>query len=149
MWAATAPENVAELRSSWMVAVRAHPRDYLRHRWAMTRTLIGLGPHVWYPYHFQIDSNPFGITLAETAQNRAAMQFLNWVHDSILFRGWAYLALLIVAAIRCVVRGIRACWASSLATAIGPDARQRMPPSASGAAAPVASIAFAPTSQAA
>jgi hypothetical protein len=119
LWAATAPENVAELRSSWMAAVRAHPRDYLRHRWAMTRTLIGLGPHVWYPYHSQIDSNPFGITLAETAQNRAAMQFLNWVHDSILFRGWAYLGVLIVAAIRCVVRGIRACWATSALSASG------------------------------
>ncbi len=73
-----------------------HPRTYLRHRLVMFRTLLGIGSReVVHPYHWQIDANDLGVVLHRSRLNVAVMEVLGKIRDTLLFRAWLYLSVLV------------------------------------------------------
>ncbi len=85
----------AELKALWLQAVINHPGDYIEHRFLVFKSLIGLnsGP-VCYPRHDGIDPNNLGVTFKSSRINRLVNKVLKRLDNSILFRGWLYLALI-------------------------------------------------------
>lgn len=112
-------EELGDLRRHWIAAVRRHPRTYLRHRWMLMRTLLGLEAEVWQPFHLGIDANALGVRLSHSAANRLATRVLLALRNSLFFRGWIYLLVLLAAAVAVALRGLRAHWAAATLAASG------------------------------
>lgn len=106
----TAPQ-VAKLQQAWLDAVLAHPDDYLRTRLSYTWALLGISaPH---PFGSVNDpgSSPADFDLSCPVPDRyfpslhqQVFDFLQKVEYRNLFRGWAFLLVLVVASL---VAGLR------------------------------------------
>jgi len=89
------PEQLAELRKTWLRAVLKHPGPYLSHRWRVLETTLGLGGGC-YVYETDISANPFGFRMPRTRANQIAMTYLQAVRASAIFQGWCYLLAIAV-----------------------------------------------------
>jgi hypothetical protein len=90
------PPELAALRKAWIGAIWDHPARFLRYRLRTLEDLLGFGTaQVCKPYQPSMQDNSFGITLAWPRAHAFAFRFLDRVRDSLLFRGWFYLVILI------------------------------------------------------
>jgi hypothetical protein len=92
----TDKQEIRQLRSAWLAALLAHPREYVH----MMRTLFEFNYAVgtrWTPYsfHFGIDANNLGVHLRESWLNNAVMKALRGLQHTAFFRAWYYLAALL------------------------------------------------------
>src|SRR5262249_40285902 len=88
--------EVAELRKAWLNAVLHAPGAYLNHRWIMLKVQVGLGKQaVCYPYHWGIEDNTLGVSLHPSPLNQAVMRWLDKIRDTLLFRAWFYVAIML------------------------------------------------------
>ena len=87
--------DTLRLVRDWLNAIRAHPRAYLRHRWHVFATLIGLRPAVYYPFHYPgIDRNTLGIGFAFPGLYRSVIEPTLFVLAALPFyRIWLYLLI--------------------------------------------------------
>jgi hypothetical protein len=96
-WSTIAPRRAIIVRE-WAREVVRHPRAYLAHRLEQFRFLLGIATEpVCYPFHRQIDPNPWGLHLDDTALHGALRRLADGAGHTILFRGWPWLALAAVA----------------------------------------------------
>ena len=97
------PDEVAALRSAWLNACLAHPREYIAHRFEVTAALFGTHPSDWpdelkfVAQSFQVRDNP------PIAQNTIALH--RWIigtarelRDTPVFAAWPYLVVGLFAA---------------------------------------------------
>jgi hypothetical protein len=91
-----------EIRRAWIDAVLAHPREYLAHRWRLTRALFGSKSRDW-PYGlvyfdgaYQFDGNP-PVTPNTTSAHAWCLRLFDAIRDSVLLSTWPYLCLGLVA----------------------------------------------------
>jgi hypothetical protein len=91
-----------EIRRAWIEAVLAHPREYLAHRWRLTRALFGSKSRDW-PYGlvyfdgaFQFDGNP-PVTPNTTDAHAWCLRLFDAMRDSVVLSTWPYLGLGLVA----------------------------------------------------
>lgn len=89
-------DEVARLWSAWFDAVLANPLAYLAHRWELTTWQFGLhaGP-VAYAFHDDILANSLGMRFEPTAATAAMRSVRDALRDSVLFRGWFFVAVLL------------------------------------------------------
>lgn len=93
----TDASEFSELKTTWLEVVPRHWRPYLAHRRAIFMNQLGIGrATVYLPFWSGIDPNPFGITLRHSLCNRTVMWCLTKLKDSLLFRGWLYVLILVL-----------------------------------------------------
>jgi hypothetical protein len=93
----TEASEFSELKTTWLEVVPRHWRAYLAHRMSIFINQLGIGrATVCLPFWSGIDPNPFGITLRSSLCNRTAMWSLTKLKDSLLFRGWLYVLILVL-----------------------------------------------------
>jgi len=90
------PHSVHVLTHLWLTKVCAHPVLYVRWRWSVLSALAGLDPIVTTPYLEGISPNPAGITLHSTRYTKAELHFLHSIAQSLFFRAYLYVLLLIL-----------------------------------------------------
>jgi len=89
----------------WIKAVLTHPKAYLFHRLRQWMSQLGVAvKEVCYPYIteddqnaltlFGIDQSSLGILRAEPALTRVIIATVDKIKNSLIFRGWIYLAFL-------------------------------------------------------
>jgi len=90
-----------QLMWKWVEAVFTHPVAWLRHRWSVTRRLLGLGRRpVHAPFPSGITPNVFGWTFEPRWTTDRVYERLDPLAHSLFFRGWVYaLALLAATAV--------------------------------------------------
>lgn len=83
-----------QLLREWASLVLAHPTKYLRHRFEFFRLLTSAHDQpVYYPYHVTMDDNPWGLRLWAKGPAASAVRKLRApFRDTLLFRGWFWLA---------------------------------------------------------
>jgi hypothetical protein len=97
------PAEVAELRSAWLNACLAYPREYIAHRFAVTAALFGTHPADWpegmkfASTSFQVRDNP-PIAQNTTALHRWIIEMGQRLRATPVFAAWPYLGAGIVAA---------------------------------------------------
>lgn len=100
--------NVLQLEKAWLNAIASHPKSYLTHRIAVFKALLGIGQNtVCLPFQSGIDPNSLGLIVRPSRLNRALAWRLERLHDSLLFRGWLYLTLLIGLLLVAALPGLR------------------------------------------
>ncbi|MBI1761773.1 MAG: hypothetical protein HYR56_10095 [Acidobacteria bacterium] len=88
--------DVAQLEKTWLSVIGSHLQDYLLHRVAVFKTLYSIGQSsVCLPFQKGIDPNQLGLSVRPSRLNRALAWRLERIQDSLLFRGWFYLVLLL------------------------------------------------------
>lgn len=89
--------DIQRLFDAWLAAVRAHPRAYLAHRWELACWQFGMhaGP-VPYPYHDGVLDNTIGIGFEPSAVTQVMRALRDPLRDTVLFRGWFFVAALTV-----------------------------------------------------
>ncbi|MGC4113622.1 MAG: hypothetical protein QM765_02950 [Myxococcales bacterium] len=93
---AKTPEQSAAIRSAWLAAIRAHPKEWLRQRFKMTANLFGFdSENVSYVMHGGIDPNDLGVDFRPSQWNRLVDGAMHSLSDTMLFKGWAYVLLLL------------------------------------------------------
>jgi hypothetical protein len=88
-------ERRETLTAEWLRAIRANPGAYAAHRLAVLRALLGArrGP-AFYPYHADLDPNPWGLRLSTgSLAFRALAGARDAARDGIGFRGWFWVGL--------------------------------------------------------
>ena len=103
--------QVARLRAAWMDAVLEHPDDYLRTRLTYTWALLGgSGPHPLQSINDKGSrpedwNNPCPLPERTYPElHRTVFDALDWFEERNVFRGWAFLLVLVVAS---AVAGLR------------------------------------------
>ena len=91
----TDPSALATLRRLWATAIYHHFGAYLRHRWKVFLGILGTA-HSCYPYHDGISDNSLGVTFRSTRVNRIVMEVLSTLGNSVLFRPWLYLCVIVL-----------------------------------------------------
>lgn len=91
------PKTVHKLLRSWLRIVLRHPLSYLHWRAEVLAAIGGLNPIVPVPYLEGVSPNPAGIALQQTRFTLAEQQFLHRIGHSLLFRGYFYIGLLVIA----------------------------------------------------
>jgi hypothetical protein len=98
-----APEQLAELRSAWLDAIRAHPRAWLAHHGRRAGALIGVHDPSWprdliyVDDAFQYRDNP-PVARNTSALHRALMRAAAWLGTTPALAGWPYLLVGLFAA---------------------------------------------------
>ena len=88
-------DKFADLWAKWRSTIPHHLGAYFRHRTRVFESEMGIGrAAVCAPYWSGIDPNPWGFAVYSTPLNRRVMRILSEVSNSLLFRGWFWLALL-------------------------------------------------------
>ncbi|OJH40409.1 hypothetical protein [Cystobacter ferrugineus] len=91
------PEQRRDIVTSWLAAIGAEPRAYLRHRNALFKHHLGIGrAYVYAPYHQGIIPNVFDWKFENRPLTHAVNRKLDAVAHSFLFRGWFYALVLVV-----------------------------------------------------
>jgi hypothetical protein len=90
-------DDIMKLWNVWLPAVRQNPGAYLRHRWNAFKALIGLQEVVCFPYCFGVEANDLGVSFHPSAVNKVVMNVLERLNNTILFRTWFYLLLIVLA----------------------------------------------------
>jgi hypothetical protein len=86
----------AEMRTAWLAAIRRHPGEYAARRASLAASLLGLGARESYmPFFWGIHPNDMLPPYRETLLTPAVMRIMNGLRATILFRGWAYLIILV------------------------------------------------------
>jgi hypothetical protein len=103
------PDDIADLRATWLRAILDNKAVYLRHRWSMFEQLIGFKTdNVCFPYLSETSPNPFGYT-HNTGRVRAYVtKYFSYFKNSLLFRGFLWLLIaagLVYFALRERLRG--------------------------------------------
>lgn len=100
------PAHKQELKSEWLRIVKAAPGTYLKARVARFGRLLGLDRlPVHYPFHINIDPNPYGLKVREhTMLHRALRRIQDGAAETFLFRGWFWMSLLLVVSVIAFVR---------------------------------------------
>ena len=97
------PVEVAELRTAWLNACLAHPRDYVAHRLEVTAALVKTHPPDWpdemkfASNSYQVRDNP-PIAQNTTALHRWIIRTAQRLRDTPVFAGWPYLVVGVIAA---------------------------------------------------
>ncbi|HEY6908585.1 MAG TPA: hypothetical protein VI356_04390 [Myxococcales bacterium] len=98
------PGDSAMLQRCWLAAIAAHPLAYLRHRLGMLarqlgapRTAFFMNDMSWMSPGFVPLKVALGVNEAPGPADRLAMRFLMLWPGTLLFRGWIYLCIAIVA----------------------------------------------------
>jgi hypothetical protein len=87
--------EASELKSLWFQTMINNPRAYLSHRWHVFKSLIGLtGDPVCYPYHGGVDPNSLGVSFHAGRVNHWVTKILARVNNTLMFRGWFYVAVI-------------------------------------------------------
>jgi len=94
----TSSSEMRILVGTWFAAILAHPMDYLSHRLAYCRALLGGEREVCYPFHSGIDANSLGLSWDPPRGGRFVLRQLESVRNSLAFRGW-FLCLCIALAL--------------------------------------------------
>src|SRR5450432_1616433 len=91
-----------EIRRAWIDAIIAHQREYLAHRWRLTRELFGSKSRDW-PYGlvyfdgaYQFDGNP-PVTPNTSRAHAWCLRLFDAIRDSVLLSTWPYLCLSLIA----------------------------------------------------
>jgi hypothetical protein len=96
--------EISELNRTWLEVIPSHWRPYLAHRLAIFKNQLGIGrATVCLPFWGGIAPNPFGITLRQSQCNRTVMWCLAKLKDSLLFRGWLYMLILVALLVIVVI----------------------------------------------
>lgn len=91
-------DELAELRSAWFAAIRAHPRAWFAHRWRLTRALFGTHARDWprelvfVDQEFAYRDNP-PIAPNTTALHRILFGAAERLRDTIVLAAWPYLLI--------------------------------------------------------
>jgi len=97
------PSQVAELRSAWLNACLANPREYLAHRLEVTAGLFGTHPTDWpealkfVSASYQVRDNP-PVAQNTTALHRWIIGAAQRLRDTPVFAAWPYLVVGLFAA---------------------------------------------------
>ena len=100
---APAPVDAAELKKSWINAIKDHPLDYIKHRWDLFLSLLRVGqPAAAYVASPLVVNNEFGITFN-------ANPISNWLNEQPqahpwLFYPWIYLLLTLFATVGALIK---------------------------------------------
>lgn len=89
-----------QLGVEWRRLLATFPGDYLAHRWSAFRSLLGIDG-VWYPFHTQIDPNPYGFCLrVDGAVHQALVAFRDAaLRETPMFRGWVWVLLAAIVSV--------------------------------------------------
>jgi hypothetical protein len=99
------PDPLKELPRAWATAIFRHPIAFARHRWRLTRNLLGIGTeYVCIAYWEGITENDLGVTLHQSAMNRGVMAALRFLRNTVLFRGWVYVLVLLSLSVVAMLR---------------------------------------------
>src|SRR6266852_2476835 len=92
--------------TEWLKMVVTEPFLYLKIRLRRSCTMLGLYPEpVYYPFHSTIDNNSYGLKLtSHTIAFRTMRKIETAVQNTILFRGWFGLILLLGVTAYALVR---------------------------------------------
>jgi hypothetical protein len=97
------PAEVAALRSAWLDACLAHPREYIAHRLEFSAALFGTHPAEWpetvkfTPESFQVRDNP-PIAQNTTAIHRWIIGAARRLRSTVVFAAWPHLVVGVFAA---------------------------------------------------
>lgn len=102
-------ERYAAVRRTWVRAVVDHPRAWLKHRRMLVSNMFGMGRDpVVYVMHDGIEpENGLGLVFRPSAWNRLVSAGLWGLRETVVFKGWAYM-LLIIASVALALRRNRA-----------------------------------------
>ncbi len=88
------PDELENVRSTWVHAILEQPRAYFRHRIKVFNELLGVyRSSVCAPFHRGIDANTEGFSLKNNLLFDRVLSFYDWFRDSFLLRGWFYFLL--------------------------------------------------------
>lgn len=92
-----------EIRRAWLDAIMRHPRDYLAHRWRLTRALFGSKQPDWprelvyFPGNTQYKDNP-PIATNDGWLHAATIDVIERARAGVFLAAWPYVLLASVAA---------------------------------------------------
>jgi hypothetical protein len=98
------PDELAELRTAWFGAIRAHPGAWLAHHGRRAVALIGVHDPAWPRELIYVDGevpyrdNP-PVARNTSALHRALMRAADWLSTTSWLAGWPYLVVGILAAV--------------------------------------------------
>lgn len=98
------PEQLAELKSAWLGAIRAHPRAWLAHHWRRAVALVGVHDPSWprdlvyVDGEVQYGDNP-PIARNASALHQALMHAASELSATSWLAGWPYLLVGVLAAL--------------------------------------------------
>jgi hypothetical protein len=88
--------EIAQLEKTWLNVIAHHPQSYLAHRVAVFKVQFGIGQNqVCLPFESGIHPNSLGVSMRPSWLNSMVMRRLQQMKDSLFFRGWFFLLLLI------------------------------------------------------
>jgi hypothetical protein len=91
------PQELRDLAWAWARSVAYHPIEYVEHRVRMGRILMAFAtPEVCLAFHEGVDDNDLGVPHPDSPLNRTVMRFLHAVRNTFFFRGWLYIAVLLL-----------------------------------------------------
>lgn len=96
-------EQLAELKTAWLGAIRAHPRAWLAHHWRRAVALVGVHDPSWPRELIYVDGevqygdNP-PVERNTSALHQALMRIAEWLGTTSWLAGWPYLAIGVLAA---------------------------------------------------
>jgi hypothetical protein len=98
--------HISELVNTWRDVIPGHMSQYLQHRWDVLSGQLGIGREtVCLPYWDGISDNVYGLEFHRSVMNEVLMtSYLAPIKDSLLFRGWFYVAVNASLVCLCLVR---------------------------------------------
>lgn len=90
------PQCLNALTRKWIMAISQYPSEFLRHRWAVFKRLMGVGePRIYYALFFDTCPNQLGIEdLGDPMLQKGFKTYFIYFRNSLFFRGWFYLFIL-------------------------------------------------------
>lgn len=90
-------EGRTSLRQTWMSEIIHSPSLYLRHRWWVFKSLMGIGQKkMAFPFADYISDNRWDFEVQNPNTKNFVYGFIHPFKNGILFRGWIYTSLIVL-----------------------------------------------------
>lgn len=90
------PAEVEPLKKLWLKTVLTHKKSYLKHRTALFLDQMGFASFVSYPFQTGMSSSELGVSHSPSKFSGKVFKVLDSLKNTLLFRTWAYLLVLLV-----------------------------------------------------